>query len=129
AGLIGVVLAMALLYDKLRSEAAQAIAQAHQQLEEEHASLAERRNHLMAQVNSVAHRVNNPLQYIMSNTEYLLMMLGSERMAPDLTAPERKELTSAIGELRRGVEKLREITGEMTVSSPAQNRELASVGD
>jgi|GEM_PF-3749851 len=125
-GLIGVVLVMALLCDKLQSDATQAIAQAHQELSAKNASLAERRDHLMAQVNSVTHRINNPLQYIMSNTEYLLMMLGPERTSPDLSAPERKELTSAMEELRRGVEKLREITGELTFSSQGQNLEPAT---
>jgi hypothetical protein len=66
-----------------------------------------------ARVEGLTHRINNPLQNIASNTDYLSLVLARPRASSALTDEEKEELRTALQELRRGVEQVRDVVGEL----------------
>lgn len=94
-----VLLCLSLALDQTRSETDEVLAQTR-------ASTGTR-------VESLTHRINNPLQNIASNTDYLSLVLARPRASSAFTDEEKEELGTALRELRRGVEQVRDVVGEL----------------
>jgi PAS domain S-box-containing protein len=58
-----------------------------------------------------AHEMNNPLAFMLANLEYLLSTMGD--IAGSAPAPQVAEWREAVGEVREGAERLRQIIGHL----------------